>query len=52
MSKEGITQKGFGVEYKKNVTTRNDGISAGDRMSKMSGTKEAFSKAQNDTKKA
>lgn len=52
MSKEGITQKGVGVEYKKVVTTRNDRINGGDGQSKMSGTNQAFSKAQNDTKKA
>lgn len=52
MPKEGITQKGVGVEYKKVVSTRNDRINGGDRMSKMSGTKEAFNKSCMDSKKA
>lgn len=52
MSKEGITQRGVGVEYKKNVSTRNDGIKAGDKMSNMSETKASFNKACGDTKKA
>lgn len=49
-AKEGITQSGIGVGYKKNVSTRNDKISGHGDM-KMSGTKEAFNKAS-DNKKA
>ena len=52
MSKEGITQRGVGVEYKKNVSTRSDKIKAGDATSKMSNVKGAFNKACMDTKKA
>lgn len=51
MSKEGNTQKGFGVTYNKNVSVRQDRVSGhGDQQ--FSETKAAFSKAQNDTKKA
>ena len=50
--KEGISQHGVGVEYKKVVSTRHDRVNGGDQMSKMSGTKAAFSKGHTDTKKA
>lgn len=52
MSKEGITQRGVGVEYKKNVSVRSDKIKAGDMTSKMSSVTGSFNKASTDTKKA
>jgi len=53
MSKEGITQQGVGVGYKKNVTVRSDKIAGGgDAASVPSGTQQAFNKACKDTKKA
>jgi len=50
-SKEGITQKGVGVEYKKSVSVRKDRVSGHGDMT-MSGTQSAYSKSQNDSKKA
>jgi hypothetical protein len=54
MAKEfGGTDKGFGVGYKKNVSTRSDKIgNTADAASKQSGTKDAFNKAHTCTKKA
>lgn len=54
MSKEGITQKGVGVEYKKVVSTRSDKAgTGGDGLNKsMSGVKQAFNKSCMDSKKA
>lgn len=54
MSKEGITQSGVGVEYKKNVSTRNDKAgTGGDALHKsMTATNSAFNKAHGDSKKA
>lgn len=51
MSKEAITQKGVGVEYKKTVTAPDRRVKMGDAQSSMSGTQSAFSKAT-DSKKA
>lgn len=48
---EGITQKGVGVEYKKNVTVRGDRIGGHGDMA-MAGTQAAYKKANTDTKKA
>lgn len=49
--KEACTQKGPGVEYKKNVSVRSDKISGhGDQS--YSTTQGAFKSALNDTKKA
>lgn len=53
MSKEGITQKGIGVEYKKNVTVRSDKVgSHADKASVPTSTSSAFNQACGDTKKA
>ena len=50
---EGITQKGFGVEYKKVVSTRSDKVGAhGDKASSPSATKASFNQSHVDTKKA
>lgn len=49
--KEGITQKGVGVEYKKGVTVRSDRVGGHGDMT-MAGTQSAYSKAVSDTKKA
>jgi hypothetical protein len=49
---EGITQKGFGVEYKKVVTVRNDKVATADKNPTQRGTIAAFKAACGDTKKA
>ena len=54
MSKEGITQRGVGVEYKKNVSTRHDRANVSPKDGKPgyeAGTKAAFKQACMDTKK-
>lgn len=51
MSKEGNTQSGVGVTYKKNVTVRSDKVS-GHADQQYTTTQGAFSKANKDTKKA
>ena len=53
MSKEfGGTDKGFGVGYKKNVSTRSDKIgNTADAASKQSSTQGAFNQAHKDSKK-
>ena len=50
-NKEGISQHGVGVEYKKTVTARHDRVKGHGDMSE-SGTQAAFKKAATDTKKA
>lgn len=49
MSKEGITQKGPGVQYKPTVSVRSDKISGHGDM-KMSNTKSAYSNATDNKK--
>lgn len=52
-SKEGISQHGFGVEYKKNVSATQHKVSGHrDVGSQVSGTQSAFKKANQDSKKA
>lgn len=52
MSKEGITQSGFGVSYNKNVSVRTGDKVSGHGDQQFSDVKAAYNKAQNDTKKA
>lgn len=52
MSKEGITQQGFGVTYNKTVSAKQHKVSGHrDVGSQVTGTQQAYKQAAHDTKK-